>query len=242
MSVRLLFPLPFAIDVAASGAGAGHANVATPDPREAFIAAGVPATIAIDLGVATAVDALFVGYTDAPAGTAVSAGFDGGALAQVGAIAHSFRRAPLRHALAVLPAARAVRRIRLQLAAGGAIGVVAVGLSLDIASGYDQGSGRPIADATRVERLLDGGFAVEAGRAAGGFSWTLPALTDDERDRLYALALDAGTGTTIMVAERIDRPEGANEALHWGLLSKLEPWARQQPGETKWSLQVQDWA
>lgn len=242
MTVTILHPLPIAIDVAASSAGAGHASVLTPDPREAFIAGAVPATIVLDLGAPSPIDTLFVGYTDAPAGSLVTAAFDGGPVEAMTPIAHSFRRAPLRHALIRLPAPRVAQRATLQLAGGGAIGVVAAGLALAIGSGYEQGSGRPISDPTRVERLLGGGLAIEAGVAAGGFAWTLPALTDDERDRLYALALDAGIGTTLLVAERIDRAEGANEALHWGTLTRLEPWARQQPGETKWALQVQDWA
>jgi len=238
-------PLSTTVVAGSSSAGDGLANLLTPHPREAFAAAAAgQVAITLDLGTAQPVDTVFLGFTNAEAGEAFAVQDGGGATLFAGAFAHSYRRRPMRHAVAQLPAPVVTRTLRLVATTARPLvaGVAAAGLSVRPASGHEWGAGRPIADPGRAERLLDGGFAVQRGGVGGGWSWTMPALTDDEAERLYALSLDAGTGETVLVVEAGDAPVAANERLHWGLLTKLEPFARQQPGETKWAMQVQDWA
>lgn len=50
MTLAILQPLALTLDAARSSAGSGLANLATPNPREAFVAAGTAATIIVDLG------------------------------------------------------------------------------------------------------------------------------------------------------------------------------------------------
>lgn len=242
----MVAPLPAAVVAANTTAGAGQGFLLTPDPREAFVAGGAgDAAIALDLGGVTSVDTFFLGFTNRDAGAAVDvyAGAGDGALIGSATVAHSYRRAPRRHAALLLAAPRVDRYFRIVSRGAGQLvaGVAAVGLSLRPA-GFDQDWGRPISDTTAVQRQQLGSFGIDPGVTAGGLEWTMPGLTDDLRDRLYALQLDLGVGGTILVGEDADATPGLNERLHWGLLTKLEPFARQAPGESKWTMQVQDWA
>jgi hypothetical protein len=230
-----------------ASAGAGAANLLTENPREAFVAAAAgAATITIDLGAAYDIDTVFLGFTNAAATDTftVSVGSGGGAQVAAGTFAHSHRRAPLRHASVVLPATVSARHVTIATSTAAALiaGVVAVGRAIRPFSGHEWGSGRPITDTSQVDRLQSGSFAINRGVASGGWQWTMPNLTDDERERLYALALDVGIGGTVLVIEDPDPGFGLNERVHWSLLARLEPFARQQPGESKWAMQIGDWA
>lgn len=258
--LAILRPATIAISTGAgmSSAGTGHANLLTPSPREAFVAAAAgTCDLVIDFGAnnATALDTVFLGYTNAAAGAALSLyrGSDTTNLLWAGTMLHSYRAAPLRHGAIVLPAPTAASRyyrLRVDSAAAPLVaGVVAVGTALRPGkgnalpgTGVELGSGRPIADTGRIDRLLGGGFGIQRGTAAGGWQWTLPSLTDVEREQLYALQLDLGGTSPVLVIEDPEQTLGANEGAHWGYLTKSEPWGRQAPGETKWALQVQDWS
>ncbi len=229
-----------------SSAGSGLENVLTPNPREGFLSSSANPGITIDLVPQQMIDTVFIGFTTAPAGQSVRLYIDNATVpVAVTVIGHSYRRSPLRHAVVCLDLPVTASRVRVVIdaAAGAAIGVLAAGLSIRPSGGHDWGSGRPVVDAGRADRLADGAFGIMRGGRAGGWQWTMPALTDEERDRLYALALDAGTTETVLVCEGGDMSAaGANERLHWGLLTKLEPYGRQSPGISTWSMQVQDWS
>lgn len=239
-ALAIVQPLPFALVPASSSAGQDIVQLLTPDPREAFVVPGVPVRLVIDLGTAQPVDTIFAGFSDARADAIWSVSVDPGfRQVHVGPVAHSYRRAPLRHGLVVLPSPVVTRYVRIEVAAT-ALGAVAVGLAIR-PEGHEWGGGRPIQDGTRVERLAGGGFGIAPGAVSGGWQWTMPGLSDELVERLYALALDAGIGGTILVVEDPDDGPALNERIHWGLLTRLEPFARQQPGDTKWAMQVQDW-
>lgn len=243
--LSIMQPEPASVVPDQSSAGSGLANLLTPSPREAFAAAAAgAATITIDLGSAKPVDTFLLGFTNATAADTVAIQAGGG-LPQVfaGNFAHSYRRAPLRHAVARLAAPVQTRFVRFTATTAVPLvaGVVAAGLSIVPASGYEWGSGRPIYDTGRAERLLGGGFGIQPGAVAGGVQWSMIALTDEERDRLYALSLEVGGWNTVLVVEDPDATPALNERVHWGLLTKLEPFERQQPGESKWTMSVQDW-
>lgn len=258
--VAIARPLPFTVSTASgdSSAGAGHANLLTPSPREAFVAAAAgTCDLVIDFGPggAASIDTVFLGFTNAPAGAALSLyrGTDLTNLLWSGTMLHSYRVAPLRHGAIVLvnPTAPArFYRVRVESPAAPLVaGVLAAGLAIRPGrdaglpgTGVEPGSGRPIADTGRIDRLVGGGFGIQRGATAGGFQWTVPALSDDERERLYALQLDQGGTSPVVVIEDPEQTLGANEGAHWGYLTRFEPWERQAPGETKWALQVQDWA
>lgn len=248
MSTIIVNPLPAVIVEADSSPGSGLDNLLTPNPREAFVSgAGGAVTVALDLQALQLVDTFLLGYSTVAEGAdfRVLGGQTGGALLWEGKAAHSYRRTPMRHALAVLPQPVNHRYIRLQLGAAGGpamtIGVVAVGLSIRPGSGREYGWGRPIADTSRIERLQSGGFGIDRGVATGGLAWTMPALSDEERERLYALQLDVGIGGTVLIAEDAEQTAALNERIHWGLLTRLETFDRNAPAEAKWPMQVQDW-
>lgn len=243
MTLAILQPLALTLDAARSSAGSGLANLATPNPREAFVAAGTAATIIVDLGSVQAFDTVLLGFTNAAATDriAVAPGLDAEAVA--GSFAHSFRRAPvLRHGLAMLPAPVRSRYLRLQVktAAPLVAGIVVVGEALR--PNHDWNAGRPIIDTGRVERLLGGGFGKDRGVAAGGWQWVMPDLSPDLSERLYALALDVGLAGELLVIEDPAVTPALNERIHWSLFGKFEPFERQPDGTAKWAMQVQDWA
>lgn len=231
----LMLPLPATIAAAESHGGPAIDNVLTPDPREAFVAGGAFA-ITLDLGAIVAVDTFFIGYTDAVGGLAWSASVPGGAVVASGGFLTSYRRAPMRHAATVLNQPIMTQYLTFSAAGPMTIGVVAAGLS--IRADYEWGGGRPISDTGRADRLATG-FGIERGVTAGGWSWTFAGVDDDTAERLYALALDAGTTETVLAFE--DAASIRNEAWHWGTLTRLEPYSRQAPGENKWAMQVQEW-
>ncbi|MET3436320.1 hypothetical protein [Sphingomonas sp. 1185] len=241
--LSIVHPLAFTVDDGRSSAGAGRGNLATPSPREAFAASTAQATIVLDLGQAQAVDRIVLGFTNAAAADSFSVvpGLDGAAVA--GTFAHSYRRAPvLRHGLCVLPAPVFTRYVQLRITAAAPIraGIAVVGQAMR--SAYEFGSGRPLVDTGRSDRLAAGGFGGEPGVVAGGFAWTMVDLSDDLRDRLYAMQLDLGTTGDFLVIEDEAATSGLNERIHWGRFPKLETFERQSDGTSKLAMAITDWA
>ncbi|MGW8138966.1 hypothetical protein [Sphingomonas zeae] len=241
--LSIVHPVAFTPDAGRSSAGTGLANLATPSPREAFAAAAAQTTIVLDLGTAQAIDHVVLGFTTASAADsfAVVPGLDGAAVP--GTFGHSYRRAPLlRHGLCVLPAPVVTRYVQLRINAAAPIraGVAVVGQAMR--SAYEYGSGRPLVDTGRSERLWSGGFGGEDGAVAGGYAWTMVDLADALRDRLYAMQLDLGTTGDFLVVEDGAAPEGLNERIHWGRFPKLETFERQADGTSKLPMAITDWA
>lgn len=256
--MAIVRPMQLSISVARSSAGSGHANLTAPSPREGFVAAAAGVCdLVIDFGGGTvrSIDTIFLGFTNAAADVTMTL-YRGEDLTQqlwTGTFLHSYREAPMRHAAIVLPApTQAARYYRLRCdspAQPFVAGVVAAGRAIrpgkDLAipgTGIEPGSGRPVTDTGRIDRLFGGGFGINRGAVAGGFQWTFAGLSDDERERLYALHLDLGGTSPVLVVEDPDATTAANEGVHWGYWTKFEPWSRAQPGESKWTMQVQDWA
>ena len=46
----------------------------------------------------------------------------------------------------------------------------------------------------------------------------------------------------MLVVEDPDQTDGLTERVHWGLFRKLDTYERLDPQNTKWSLQIADWA
>ena len=244
MPLAIVHPLDLAVVAGSSSAGSGLANLLTPDPKEAFVAEGAGVcTIALDLGTALTFDTVLLGYTNASAADniAVLPGLSGGAYSY-GAFAHSFRRSPMRHGLVTLGAPMTQRYLRIYTATGAQLvaGDAAVGLAMR--PGHDLGSGRPVSDTGRTERTFGGSLGSEAGTTASGWQWTMPALTNDQRDQLHAMTLDLGTTGSALVVEDPVPSNGLNERIHWGKLVLRESFERLSGDESKWTMQIQDWA
>jgi len=238
-------PLPIAAIAQTVGTGAGLDNLATPNPKEAFVASGAgQVTIAIDFGVHVVIDTVFLGFTNLPEGASIDLlGDDAPIGSAVGS--HSYRRAPARHAFVAFDAPIGLTSLQLRVPGFDqalVAGIVAAGLGVRASAGVEPDWGRPITDTSVVSRLPGGSFGIDRAAASGGYQWTMPALTDIERDQLYALQLDVGIGSTILAIEDPAAVLGRNEVAHWSLITKPDVFARTMPGESKWPWQVQDWA
>lgn len=247
MSVLALVQ-PLAV-TAIAGTLEGAARLASPSPREAAVSGVAGArTIDVDLGAVVTIDALFLGYTSLGDGASftVTGGAAGYAEQQLPPLAVATSRLAnrQRHCALVLAQPVAVRYLRLaaNLPAGSAIGVFAAGLAIRPASGHELGGGRFVTDTGVATRTFGGGFGFSPGARAGGWSWTLPDLSDAEVDAIYGLQLDAGGAATVLVVEDPDLALGLNERIHWGRLTQLQPYERQAPGMTKWEMRIEDWA
>lgn len=219
----------------------------TPDPKEAAITAGGAKTIDIDLGAATLIDTLFLGYTNDPGtGTiAVSYGTSSYTTTALSAIpvAQADEINPRRHFLTVLAAPILARYIRLSatFAASYSIGTVAVGLAFRPAWGIEYGEGRFVEDASAVERLFSGAFGIDQGAITGGWGFTLGDLQPAEIKALFLLVKSRGISRTLLICEDPDQTAGLNERIHWGLLQKLSAYERLDPQNSKWQLTISDW-
>jgi len=238
-------PLPIA---ALGGTLEQVARLGTPAPREAATTAGGARTIDVDLGAVLSIDTIFLGWVDGAgdAGFTVTGGAGSYTTSEIGAMAPSPSRlaSPRQHYVLVLDQPKAVRYVRLATAdlPACSIGVIAVGLSIRPQWGHEYGGGRFVTDTGVVTRLADGGFGTARGARAGGWQWTLGDLDDAETDALYGLQLEYGQTDTVLVVEDPDQTAGLNERIHWGLLSRLEAYERQDTSKTKWSMRVDDWA
>jgi hypothetical protein len=238
-------PLPI---VALGGTLEQVARLASPAPKEAASTAGGNRTIDIDLGAVAAIDTVFLGYVEGGAGAsfAITGGAADYTTTAIGTLqpAPSRLAQPRQHFLLVLDEPVEVRFIRIAGLALPAmnIGVLAVGRAIRPKWGHEYGGGRFVVDSGVVTRLSGGGFGTSRAARAGGWQWTLGDLDDAETDALYGLQLDAGETATVLVVEDPDPTAGLNERIHWGLLSRLEPYERQDTTKTKWALRIEDWS
>jgi len=238
---------PYSI-VATSGTLTGAPLLATPDPKEAAVATGGGGTIDIDLGAVQLIDTLFLGYTNAAAGSTATVRYGtGGPSEQDGgtiAAAESDAIEPRRHFLRMFDTPFSARFLRISgnFAVGTVVGTVAAGRAFRPTYGQEYGGGRAVTDTGTVSRLFGGGFSIDEGARAGSWAWTLGDLTGDEVRALYALQLDRGSSRSVLVIEDPDAGPGLNERIHWSLFSRLDRYERLDPLNTKWGFQVDDWA
>ena len=231
------------------GSLANAARLLTPDPREAtgVTTASATQTIDIDLGAATSIDTVFLGYANASAYPA-AIGMTYGVASYTETTAANIVVAPsigfpFRHYFTQLAAPVTARYIRLSLPlpAGATFGVLAVGAAFMSQLGHEWGGGRFVTDTGSATRLQGGGFGIDEGVAAGGYQWTFGDLTADETQRLYLIQRNRRTTRTLLVVEDPEVSPGLNERIHWGLLGKLEAYERLDPINTKWSMTINDW-
>ncbi len=231
-----------------AGSMPGAARLMTPDPKEAAIGDGGAETIDIDLGSVQSIDTIFLGYTSAAAGETVSFtyGPTGYTTTSGGTIpaGDTEMLSPKRHFVKVLSAPISARYIRISgtFAAGYAIGVVVVGLAFRPTWGHEFGSGRTVETTGTAERLFGGGFGIDDGVTAGGWQFTLGDLQPADLKKLYAIARDRGETKSILIIEDPDPTGDLSDRCHWGLFRKLEAYERLNPLDTRWSLQIGDWA
>ena len=253
---NILILSPVSISAIAASRGSGVANLLSRSPKEVWIdsAVGSAATIDIDLGAATSIDTVYLGYVSPPVAGAVwtitggLAGYAETTLKASGALraVDSASRAPSRtHALWTGNAA-SVRYIRISVTqpAGNAVlsaGVVMVGAAWRPTFNMEWGAGRRVIDTGSATSLPDGGFATVAGARKRAFSFSLGDLSSAEVDALEEMLLDLGETSPALVVEDSDANTGQRGRIHYGLFQGLKAFERRNPAQTRWELNFEEW-
>jgi hypothetical protein len=123
-----------------------------------------------------------------------------------------------------------------------ALGVIAMGQSVQPTWGHEWGSGRQPIDTASIANLRGGGFAVEPGATKGAWQFSLGDLTDADLSALWDMTLDIGIHSPVLAMEDPALTGAAmNAALHYGLLQRPDVYERQFPNSSRWSFRVEEW-
>jgi hypothetical protein len=252
---RLLIVEPMRLAAVTASRGTGAANLATRDPKEAWIdaAAGSAATITVDLGAARTIDTIALLYVRPPA-AAASWSIDGGVgAADTPVLATTALRVPdvagefeaVSHALWT-GAARTVRYVTLTVTqpAGSppvSAGVLVIGRAFVAELGQEWGAGRQPIDTGTATALPSGGFSTVEGVRKSLFSWTFGDLTVAETEQLETIALHLGETAPGLVIEDADATPGLRRRIHYGLFKKWRGYERRNRRQTRWEIGIEQW-
>lgn len=233
--------------IATSGAGS-NVNAATPDPKEVVFSTSSPADYNLDMGASIAADAFFAGFLSANSDLAVevftTTTLGGGTIASRGTLVLGPATATRRHGFLKLGATVSSRFWRFRLSGTGNLqaGVLTIGDAIQPAWGHEWGSGRFIDDRSAVEPLRGGGFGVERAARVPGWQFTVSELDDTELSDLWDLVEEVGKSAPVVVVEDPSLASAnLNRALHYGLFDRPEAYARESPGQNRWSFRVVGW-
>lgn len=244
----VLIVAPMAV-AALSGTGTGLTNLLTASPKEAWVANLFSLSIDIDMGAAVSVDSFYLGYTNATSSATwiiYSATGMGTGLTQIkaaGAMRASDSIGPGHHAFHRLAAPVSSRYFRITLTQTGAALLYAG--SLIIGKAFEKyrelGGGRQPIDTGSRQSLSDGGFGTGAGAFKAQFNFSFVDLTDAEVKQLWAIVAQVGLRSPALVVEDAALAIGQNEAIHYGVFERFEPYARSDPAATRWSFSHEEW-
>lgn len=253
---NVLILSPTQIAAIAASRGSGAANLLTPSPKEVWVDStdGSGTAINIDFGAPVSIDTVFLGFVSPPsAGAAWSAigSVSGGPTIDVFTgralrAADSASRAPRATHAFWNGAVQTVRYMQIyvnQPAGEGPLtaGVVLAGKAWQPQFNMEFGSGRRVIDTGTVASLPDGGFATMTGARKRAFSWTLGDLSVAETDALEELLLDHGETVPLLVVSDPDATTGQRSRIHYGLFTGLKAYERQDPTQTKWAFDFEEW-
>lgn len=248
--VLIIKPEPFAALSATGGAGVG--NLATPDPKEVWVAPNADVHwIDIDMGRELAIDSIGLAYTNATVDAqwavhAIHAMGDQGT--PIAGTAWMTMRAadslgPRHHAFVRLPQPFTSRYFRVFVDQGGATplyaGALVLGFALELYR--ERGADRNLIDTGIRNDRPDGGFNIGDGVVKTQFAFSFIDLTDAERNRLFAIKRDRGLRLPVLVVEDADLTEGQNEAIHYGVFERFQSYERINPRKTRWAGSVLEW-
>lgn len=246
--VLIIAPVQPATVPVAAGTGAG--NLLTASPREIWVApSSATVTIDVDMGAAVPVDSFFLGYTNADAGaswtlysgTGLGAGLS--VISGAAPLRASDSIGPRHHAFHRLAAPVVARYFRLSLTQSGGValqaGVLILGKAFE--RHRELGGGRMPLDTGARQALNDGGFGVGSGVVKSVFSFSFIDLSDADLSELWAIAATVGLRRPVVVVEDADLALGRNEAIHYGVFERFQPYARQEPGTSRWAFSHEEW-
>lgn len=250
----LLEPYAFAATPSVSGsagAGSGAQYMATPSPREVWLAGAAGTTVIdVDLGSARPVGGVYVGFTNAAAGATwrIQSGTGlGSGLTDMLPNGTTFRHAensdPLHPGFAWFQAPVTTRYVRVTIVQSGAalqIGSLAIGAAIE--RPHELNGGRGIVDTGSKEALPDGGFGTGDGVVKAAVRWTYSDIGNADLRALWAFAKRRGERRPIVAIEYpTDAPVRSEEA-HYGLFDKFEAYTREDPDATRWAMSMTEWA
>lgn len=153
-----------------------------------------------------------------------------------------------RHALLMLAQPFTATNVALVITGNGpdpasvTMGCFAVGRAFRPQWGGEWGGGIGLTDTGTATRRRDGGFGIDPGVSAAQMQWTFGDLSDAERQQLFGMLKRRGATTQpFLVIEGDDNGPSSTEEVHWGLFTRIEPYERQAPGMSRWSLRFEDW-
>jgi hypothetical protein len=230
--------------------GAATANLLTPDPKEIWLA-NTTSTVAldVDMGSAQAIDSFFLAYTNATVGatwalySATGMGTGLTLIRAATAMRASDSLGPRHHAFVRLAAPVSSRYFRLVMTQSGPsplqAGALVLGLAFEKYREY--GGGRLPFDTGNRQDLISGGFGMGDGVTKAQFAFSFIDLSDDETVTLWALSRAAGLRKPIVVIEDADLVSGRNEAIHYGVFERFQPYERQEANSTRWAFSHIEW-
>ncbi|NML88339.1 hypothetical protein HHL26_04570 [Sphingobium sp. TB-6] len=247
--VLIVKPLPIAATPTVAGSGAD--NLRTEDPNEAWIAPSTASlTMDIDMGAAVTVDSFYLGYTNAAAaaawtiasGTGLGTGLT--VIKASGPMRAADSEGPRHHVFARIADPVTARYFRLTLAQAGAsplyVGALVVGLAFE--KHREFGNGRTAVDVGARQDLPGGGFGIGDGVVKSQFAFSFIDLSETERNRLWSIEKDRGIRRPVVLVEDNDLTSGMNDAIHYGVFDRLQPFERANAREYKHAGMVIDWA
>ncbi|MGE4321760.1 MAG: hypothetical protein AB7E60_01870 [Sphingobium sp.] len=247
--VLIIKPLPIAAVTTLSGAAV--TNILTADPNEAWIAGGLWAVaFEVDMGAIVTVDSFYLGYTNADAaatwsiqrGTGLGTGLT--TIKPSGPMRPADSAGPRHHAFVRLAAPVESRYFRITIPQAGDaplfIGALVIGHAFE--KHREFGAGRTVVDTGARQDLPGGGFGIGEGVTKAQFNFSFVDLTDAETATLWALKKDRGLTRPVLVVEDADAAADLNEAIHYGVFERFQPYERVDPANTRWAGVVTDWA
>lgn len=244
----VLIIAPSAI-AALSGAGTGLTNLLTASPKEAWVANQFSLSIDIDMGAAVSVDSFFLGYSNATSAatwiiySATGLGTGLTAIKAAGAMRAADSIGPGHHAFHRLATPVTSRYFRLTLTQTGAsflyAGTLVVGQAFE--KYREMGGGRQMIDTGQRQALTDGGFGTGIGVTKPQFNFSFIDLSDAEVKQLWAVSAQVGLRKPVLVIEDAGLAIGQNEAIHYGVFARFEPYARSDPAATRWAFSHEEW-
>ncbi len=245
----VLIIAPLKVAALAVTSGTGKDNLLTASPREVW-AAGSTATqnIDIDMGTAVTVDSFFVGSTNAGAasawtistGTGLGTGLTVVKPSGAARAADSLGPHHMFHRLSA-PVTSRYFRITVSGQTGAALYAGNIVLGLAFEQFRELGGGRQPLDTGARQSQSDGGFGSGSGVVKALFNWTFIDLSEADIHRLWGIVRQVGLRSPCVVVEDAGLAVGQNEAIHYGVFEKFQPYERREVDETRWSFSHEEW-
>lgn len=247
--VLIIKPLPIA--AVPTVTGVGSSNLRTADPNEVWSASSASVQVMdIDMGSVVTIDSFYLGYTNAHAAatwsiaTATGLGTGLTTVKAAGPMRAGDSDGPRHHCFARLVSPVASRYYRLTLTQSGATplyaGVLAIGLAFEKYREF--GQGRTMIDTSTRQDLPGGGFGFGEGVTKAQFAWSFVDLTEAETAQLWSLKKAVGLRKPVIVVEDDATPVGMNDAIHYGVFDRFQPYERVDPANTRWAMSHIEWA